>query len=186
MRWETEDGFGTAADSQRQLSIEERIAELEKEKEETRRFVKSILDQLEKMTNTFAAAVENLNSRINDVQDANIAPMLESSAVIVQLTRIADYLDGGDGGVLLGVTAGLGRIADALEQDRESAIVQDYRNLRKAAVSMSAATQRCLNGVNESGNPLWLWQELEEAYREMMDELYPDGATVIFATEHTT
>jgi len=42
---------------------------------------------------TLAGQVDDLRRRIDKLQDANLAPVLESSALLVELWRIADALE---------------------------------------------------------------------------------------------
>lgn len=72
---------------------EQRIAALEREKHETRQFVNNTVAQLEGMADTFATAIESMSNRLNRIQDTNLAPMLESSAVIVELWGIRSALE---------------------------------------------------------------------------------------------
>ena len=84
-QWETEDSTGTAVvpDAQREPSLEERVAELEA-------LVSNCESRLDTQSQLNRVRAEIFTARLNKLQDANLAPMLESSAVIVELRRIAD------------------------------------------------------------------------------------------------
>lgn len=82
--WETEDGTGTAAVpdvAPDAVSVEEALLALGAR-------VNDLAWKIERQDDV----LDILRRHLNKLQDANIAPMLESSAVIVQLTRIADAM----------------------------------------------------------------------------------------------
>lgn len=90
-QWETEDGTGTAVVSDAPihafsvhdiLKLAQQVAEMDHRLSMQEDGVANICNELSGHT-----------ERLNRIQDANLAPMLESSAVIVQLTRIADALE---------------------------------------------------------------------------------------------